>query len=220
MCVLATPPLQPHHWGLSLCDHWVLKKIFVRISEALEKAFEGSLVLSGLDSNQQVGGMFLDLLRFQVCREFCEAIAASVTSASVRTRLLGLLGEIFPCCPGAFEGLPSYDEFLISDLACNPFKSVLFSIHDLSTLECNCAAHDVGRLTGLLPQKYFSNADQIFGDNPIWSRMLNKQMPPCGFLFPTRKLSMLELYAILREPYHADLGGRQCIADYLQLQGY
>lgn len=198
----------------------IIAEIFARVGESISKATSGVLHISGMTSDPDTPDYYWELLRFQICRSFCEAVVAAVDNAEVRADILLLISKSFPDCTGSMEGLLEYNALFVADLAREPFKSLLFSVNDIKPRFLDVAQFAREGIGGLLPVKYNTNGVRLLQDNAEWGRMIVKGVPPSGLLFPTRKMSEVELYAIMREPYHVDLGGRGIIAEYLQLQGF
>lgn len=198
----------------------IIKRIFRQIVQVLDNAFQGSVLVASrpVETLEGFGGKKAakDCICLHVCRGFIEAVASVESKQSARDRVYGYLFSAFQVCRDmVIADIPPYNDFLYSDLALVPYKSVLYSVNDLTRTEVQCARRQISVLN-VVPDALYNNAQEIVRyalPNVCENRIL-------GFLFPTRRLSPVELYALLPCPFAPDQQPRRLICQYLKLHGY
>ena len=199
----------------------IVEEMLSRVAKAIDKSFEGDVYVSSHEAkSMDMGGNCHDILVYQIAREFCEAVAAAVRDENVREIAFELVRKAFPTASGVVKDLPTYDELLLSDLAQQPYKTVLFSALDVVKVECNYESHKLGGLCNVVPEDLFNNAVEFLTMRGEWADKILAKSALSGFVFPTRKLSRVELYAIAPKPYSKKSGSRKVISEYLRLMSY
>ena len=211
-------------YGISATDDnsfSIVSEMLKRVAKALNKAFEGDLFVSSRDiKSLNVGFSFRDILTYQIVREFGEAVVSSVRDDAVRKRAFLSIQEAFPSAAGVAEELPSYDEMLLSDLAQSPYKTILFSALDVTSNEYKSESHSIKNLSHVLPKDMYENAVNFLKVRTEWEDNILKRQAISGFVFPTRKLSRIELLAIIPNPYAKNSNDGAVIDEYLRLVSY
>ena len=211
-------------YGMSMADDKsleVVHEMLQRIAKAIGKAFEGDVTVSGrrlaelkysIDAKER-------LVRQVVC-EFAEAISSAVVDGAVRTAILEVVQTEFPLATEEIGVLPSYDEMLLADLAQQPYKSLLFTSLDVAPCEFSGSAHPIRNLNMVVPKEMYENTRAFLAARKEWSRDLLSKEAYSGLIFPVRKLSTIELYAIFPNPYSKSFGERDIINTYLRFVSY
>ena len=211
-------------YGISVPDDnsfSIVDEMLKRVAHAVDKAFEGDLFVSARDiKSLDIRSDYRDILTYQVVREFSEAVVSAVRDDAVRERAFLSIQEAFPRAAGVAEELPSYDELLFADLAQSPYKTILFSTLDIVQDEYKSESHSIKNLSQVVPRDLYENAVNFLKARREWDDNILKRGAISGFVFPTRKLSRIELLAIIPNPYSkdSDIGG--IIDEYLRLVSY
>lgn len=199
----------------------IVEEMLGRVAKTIDKSFEGDVYVSSREAkSMNMGGDCRDILTYQAAREFCEAVAAATRNQGVRDKAFNLIRKVFPAASGIVEEVPSYDELLLSDLAQQPYKTVLFSALDVVSTECDYKSHTLEGLREVVPDDLFNNAVEFLKMRGEWADKILAKSALSGFVFPTRKLSRVELYAIAPNPYSKKSGSRKVISEYLRLISY
>ena len=194
----------------------IVEEMLCRVAKAVEKSFEGDVYVSSRETkSMDVGGNCRVILAYQIVREFSEAVAAATSDQDVRYMAFDLIRKAFPVASGIVEELPAYDELLLSDLAQQPYKTVLFSALDVVPTECDYKSHILEGLREVIPEDLYNNATEFLRMRVEWADKILANSALSGFVFPTRKLSRVELYAIVPNLY-----SRKVISEYLRLISY
>lgn len=205
----------------SLPSMEIIEKIFQQVAKAINKAFEGELYIASRKATEFENNFNAkDALIQHICRGFCEAIATSAKDSKIREKLYGCLRRAFPDFAGLTTDIPEYDEFLLADLAQEPYKTLLFAVNDLVPRRCESAMHSLPSVENVIPKGLCQNAYQLLEMLNSVGVELIRNYAVSGLVFPTRKLSPLELYAIMPDPYSTRGKSRQIILSYLSWQSY
>ena len=210
--------------GMSATDKQsfdLVEEMLTRVAAALKKALDAELFVAG--RSVQILDNYFDcrvILTSQIAREFSEAVASTVKDDSVRNAAFALIQKAFPEVNGVAQDLPAYDEMLMADLSQEPYKTVLYSAIDIAQDDYKFDSYSMSGLSKILPKAMHDNAVEILNSRSVWRDKLLHTGAISGLVFPTRKLSRIELMAILPHPYGPAPGNRDYIEKYLVNVGY